>query len=114
MQKVLLGYSHSHGVIKESGIAFDNINLYVGDVDEGNLDEGGCVGFAPYSDPIKVKTADFYQIVGMSYDEFRARFSSDLQFRQVKDYYGLNRYKRPILQTLQIVEDDYLPEEKVK
>ena len=105
MQKVLLGYSHSHGVIKDSGLPFDNINLYVGDIDDGVLDNGGCVGIAPYPDPIKVKFADFYQIVGMSYDEFRARFAENLQFRPVKDYYGLNRYKRPILQNLQIVED---------
>ena len=110
MQKVLIGYTHSHGVIKESGVAFDNINLYVADCDEGNIDDGGCVGFAPYSDPIKVKTSEFYSIVGLSYDEFRARFSQDLQFRQVIDTYGLNRYKRPILQTLTILEDDLNPE----
>lgn len=108
MQKVLLGYSHSQGVIKESGIAFNNINLYVGDIDEGQLETGGCVGIAPYSDPIKVKYDDFYNIVGMGFDEFRCRFSSDLQFKPVKAYYGLNRYKRPILEALTIVEN---PEE---
>ena len=104
MQKVLLGYSHSHGVIKESGIAFDNINLYVGDIDEGDLNNGGCVGIAPYPDPIKIKSSEFFNIVGMSYDEFRARFEQ-LQFRPVLDSYGLNRYKRPILSMIRFVED---------
>ena len=108
MQKVLIGYTHSHGTIKESGIAFDNINLYVADWDEGDINDGGCVGFAPYSDPIKVKFSEFYSVVGMSYDEFCARFAQDLQFHQVRDIYGLNRYKRPILQSLTIIEDDVI------
>ena len=103
MQKVLLGYSHSHGVIKESGIAFDNINLYVGDIDEGDIDNGGCVGIAPYSDPIKVKTTEFKNIVGMTFAVFCEKFQ-ELQFCPVLDSYGLNRYKRPILSMIRFAD----------
>ena len=111
MQKVLLGYSHSHGVIKDSGLPFDNINLYVGDIDDGVLDNGGCVGIAPYPDPIKIKTAEFRNIVGMTFEEFCAKFEA-LQFCPVLDSYGLNRYKRPILSMVRFGDRDGVVEDE--
>ncbi len=94
MQKVLIGYSHAKGVIEENGVAYDNLNLYCADYNEGELDKGGCVGYKPYGEPVKVKFSEFEKLTGVSPSYFFSNFEATYFNSYVQAFYEVNIYGR--------------------
>lgn len=93
MKKILIGAVRSVGNFTEGKrtIEYDNIKLYLADYRDGKT-HGFSVG--SNFEPVKIKTADFAEVSGISVKEFLSNFEKKYMFRKVRIMGEENDYGR--------------------
>ena len=93
MKKVLIGAVRSKGDFKDGKkkIKYDNIKLYLANYREYH-DHGFT--FDKNVEPVKIRTADFFEVVGISHQEFLKNFQRKYMFHRVRVIGEENDYGR--------------------
>ena len=93
MKKILIGAERSCGTIEEGKrkIEYDNIKLYLANYRQG---DGKGFSFGKNVEAVKIKTADFAEVAGISVKEFLTNFEKKYMFCKVRVLGEMNDYDR--------------------
>ena len=105
MKKVLIGAARSKGDFKDNGrkIKYDNVKLYLADYREFKT-KG--FSFDKNAEPVKIRTADFEDVAGISVKEFFQKFEKEYMFHRVRVIGEENDYGRVEVIELRFSEDN--------
>lgn len=106
MKKILIGAERMKGSFTDENKNtrnYDNILLYA-----SNFAEKNSVGFTlgRNSKPIKIKTENFFDVVGVSPEKFFAEFITDYMFHKMRVIGEENDYGEFDVSEIQISDED--------